>query len=224
VWYRYSAYEQLPQTILQSWLRSLEQTGPKSTWCPRYMAGLCQIWICCLPNVHAHSIRIYSCSQKGSLHCLFGLPAGLGYLCEDAQQQSSGTGSALEKMPKVVIACSAVDTAILLPVRVFTMKHDSDVCCMQVLTMVNNQHYLYRMTVLVAITSLASVVSHETLYQTILPAVVSCAKDKVICQSETFLKQLCVEHACLVFANVYQSRLHSIYGFNMSMTWHFDCG
>ena len=45
--------------------------------------------------------------------------------------------------------------------------------------MVHNQHYLYRMTVLVAITSLASVVSHETLYQTILPAVVSCAKDKV---------------------------------------------
>ena len=50
---------------------------------------------------------------------------------------------------------------------------------MQVLTMVNNQHYLYRMTVLVAMTSLASVVSHETLYQTILPAVISCAQDKV---------------------------------------------
>ena len=49
----------------------------------------------------------------------------------------------------------------------------------QVLTMVNNQHYLYRMTVLVAMTSLASVVSHETLYQTILPAVISCAQDKV---------------------------------------------
>ena len=49
----------------------------------------------------------------------------------------------------------------------------------QVLTMVNNQHYLYRMTVLVAITSLASVVSHGTLYQTILPAVISCAHDKV---------------------------------------------
>lgn len=78
--------------------------------------------------------------------------------------------------------------AILLRVRVITMKQDIDVCCMQVLTMVNNQHYLYRMTVLVAITSLASVVSHETLYHTILPAVVSCAKDKVICQSETFLK------------------------------------
>ena len=45
--------------------------------------------------------------------------------------------------------------------------------------MVNNQHYLYRMTVLVAMTSLASVVSHETLYQTILPAVISCAQDKV---------------------------------------------
>ena len=50
---------------------------------------------------------------------------------------------------------------------------------LQVLTMVNNQHYLYRMTVLAAMTSLASVVSHETLYQTILPAVVSCAQDKV---------------------------------------------
>ncbi len=187
------------------------------------MAGLCQTCICCLPNVHAHSIHIYSCSQTGSLLVPFGLPAGLGCLCEDTQQQSSGTGSALEKMPKVVIACFAVDTTIVLPVRVFTMKHDSDVCCMQVLTMVNNQHYLYRMTVLVAITSLASVVSHETLYQTILPAVVSCAKDKVICQSETFLKQLCVECACLVFANVCQSRLHSICGFTMSMTWHFDC-
>ncbi len=120
---------------------------------------------------------------------------GLGVNVRIHSNKSSGTGSALEKIPKVVIACSAVDTAILLPVRVFTIKHDSDVCCMQVLTMVNNQHYLYRMTVLVAITSLASVVSHETLYQTILPAVVSCAKDKVICQSQTFLKQLCVEHA-----------------------------
>ena len=49
----------------------------------------------------------------------------------------------------------------------------------QVVTMVSNQHYLYRMTVLVAITSLAFVVSHETLYQIILPAVVSCASDKV---------------------------------------------
>ena len=66
--------------------------------------------------------------------------------------------------------------------------------------MVNNQHYLYRMTVLVAITSLASVVSHETLYQTIPPAVVSCAKDKVTFKSETFVNRLCVAHARLVFA------------------------
>ena len=52
---------------------------------------------------------------------------------------------------------------------------------MQVLGMISNQHYLYRMTVLVAITSLASVVTHETLYQHMLPVVVNCGKDKV-CQ------------------------------------------
>lgn len=60
--------------------------------------------------------------------------------------------------------------------------------------MVNNQHYLYRMTVLVAITSLASVVSHETLYQTILPAVVSCAKDKVIVQTHLICCQAGIKH------------------------------
>ena len=61
--------------------------------------------------------------------------------------------------------------------------------------MVNNQHYLYRMTVLVAMTSLASVVSHETLYQTILPAVISCAQDKV---SPVVMQpaQAMVTHSC----------------------------
>ena len=63
VWYRYSAYEQLPQIILQSWPRSLEQTGLKSTSCPRYLAGPRQNCICCLLNVHLHSICNYSCSQ-----------------------------------------------------------------------------------------------------------------------------------------------------------------
>ena len=49
----------------------------------------------------------------------------------------------------------------------------------QVLNMVNNPHYLYRMTVLVAIASLAPVVSHDVLCATMLPVVVSCSKDKV---------------------------------------------
>lgn len=77
--------------------------------------------------------------------------------------------------------------------------------------MVHNQHYLYRMTVLVAITSLASVVSHETLYQTILPAVVSCAKDKVIGQSNQGLS-ICLTKAmfflvyfCLQWINQWQA-------------------
>lgn len=60
------------------------------------------------------------------------------------------------------------------------MLHQSPVTMlMQVLGMISNQHYLYRMTVLVAITSLASVVTHETLYQHMLPVVVNCGKDKV---------------------------------------------
>ena len=45
--------------------------------------------------------------------------------------------------------------------------------------MVNNPHYLYRMTVLVAIASLAPVVSHDVLCNSMLPVVVNCAKDKV---------------------------------------------
>lgn len=49
--------------------------------------------------------------------------------------------------------------------------------------MVNNPHYLYRMTVLVAIASLAPVVSHDVLCATMLPVVVSCSKDKVCCGS-----------------------------------------
>lgn len=63
--------------------------------------------------------------------------------------------------------------------------------------MVNNQHYLYRMTVLAAMTSLASVVSHETLYQTILPAVVSCAQDKVLASGVFSLCELCLDSVCL---------------------------
>ena len=48
----------------------------------------------------------------------------------------------------------------------------------QVLAMVGNPHYLYRMTVLVALAALAPAVSHDVLCYSMLPAVVSCAKDK----------------------------------------------
>lgn len=60
-----------------------------------------------------------------------------------------------------------------------TNEAGSRALLMQVLGMISNQHYLYRMTVLVAITSLASVVTHETLYQHMLPVVVNCGKDQV---------------------------------------------
>ena len=45
--------------------------------------------------------------------------------------------------------------------------------------MMNNPHYLYRMTVLVAVAALAPVVSHDVLCNSMLPVVVAAAKDKV---------------------------------------------
>ena len=44
--------------------------------------------------------------------------------------------------------------------------------------MMNNPHYLYRMTVLVAVAALAPVVSHDVLCNSMLPVVVAAAKDK----------------------------------------------
>jgi serine/threonine-protein phosphatase 2A regulatory subunit A len=49
----------------------------------------------------------------------------------------------------------------------------------QVLAMIKNPHYLYRMTVLVAISSLANFVSPDVFVSTMLPVLVSCAKDRV---------------------------------------------
>jgi serine/threonine-protein phosphatase 2A regulatory subunit A len=49
----------------------------------------------------------------------------------------------------------------------------------QVLGMITNPHYLYRMTVLVAISSLASYVSQDVFVSTMLPVLVGCAKDRV---------------------------------------------
>lgn len=44
--------------------------------------------------------------------------------------------------------------------------------------MINNPHYLYRMTVLVAISLLAPVVGPEATCQTMLPVVINAAKDR----------------------------------------------
>ncbi len=45
-----------------------------------------------------------------------------------------------------------------------------------VLGLIKNPHYLYRMTSLVAITCLASYVSHDVLCSTMLPVIISSAK------------------------------------------------
>lgn len=51
----------------------------------------------------------------------------------------------------------------------------------QVMDKINNPHYLYRMTVLVAISLLAPVVGAESTCQTMLPVVINAAKDRCIC-------------------------------------------
>jgi serine/threonine-protein phosphatase 2A regulatory subunit A len=48
---------------------------------------------------------------------------------------------------------------------------------------INNPHYLYRMTVLVAISLLAPVVGAESTCQTMLPVVINAAKDRCVCLS-----------------------------------------
>jgi serine/threonine-protein phosphatase 2A regulatory subunit A len=48
-----------------------------------------------------------------------------------------------------------------------------------VMEMIKNPHYLYRMTVLVTISLLAPVVGSEATCQTMLPVVISAAKDRV---------------------------------------------
>lgn len=49
---------------------------------------------------------------------------------------------------------------------------------LQVMEKINNPHYLYRMTVLVAISLLAPVVGAEPTCQTMLPVVINAAKDR----------------------------------------------
>ncbi len=51
--------------------------------------------------------------------------------------------------------------------------------CLQVLAMVHNAHYLHRMTILGALAALAPAVAHDTLCNTMLPVLLSCATDKV---------------------------------------------
>ncbi len=45
--------------------------------------------------------------------------------------------------------------------------------------MIDNPHYLYRMTVLTAVAALAPVVTHDVLVNSMLPVVISAGKDKV---------------------------------------------
>ena len=68
--------------------------------------------------------------------------------------------------------CLSHDHAQLLQARF-------EYICLQVLKMVDNQHYLYRMTVLVAIASLAPAVHHDVLCSSMLPVVIGCSKDRV---------------------------------------------
>lgn len=49
----------------------------------------------------------------------------------------------------------------------------------KVLALARNSHYLYRMTMLLALSLLASIVHHDVLVSQMLPVILSSAKDKV---------------------------------------------
>lgn len=51
--------------------------------------------------------------------------------------------------------------------------------CAQILSMMKNSHYLYRMTVLLAMSLLASIVPQDVLINNMLPVIISASKDKV---------------------------------------------
>ena len=57
----------------------------------------------------------------------------------------------------------------------------------KVLSMARNSHYLYRMTMLLALSLLASIVSHDVLVSHMLPVILSSAKDKVRTQAEALM-------------------------------------
>lgn len=49
----------------------------------------------------------------------------------------------------------------------------------QILKMIENRHYLYRMTILVAISLLAPIVGNEVVNESMLPVLMAAAKDPV---------------------------------------------
>jgi len=51
----------------------------------------------------------------------------------------------------------------------------------RILAMARNSHYLYRMTMLLSLSLLAPLVSHDVLVSQMLPVVLAAAKDKVRC-------------------------------------------
>ena len=68
--------------------------------------------------------------------------------------------------------------------------------------MVSNAHYLHRMTVLGALAALAPAVGHDTLCNTMLPVVLSCAKDKVCLVSLGALSSKVCRHSAIYEINV----------------------
>jgi len=70
--------------------------------------------------------------------------------------------------------------SLFLPITSpFLLPSTEPNCLLQVLALVNNPHYLYRMTILIAIGNLAPVVSHDVLCSLMLPVVVASSEDKV---------------------------------------------
>ena len=58
------------------------------------------------------------------------------------------------------------------------VQHETNLSFVQVLDMINNTHYLYRMTILRAISLLAPVMGSEITCSKLLPVIVTLSKDR----------------------------------------------
>lgn len=66
---------------------------------------------------------------------------------------------------------------IIIPVEIY-VQHKINLSFVQVLDMINNPYYLYRMTILRTISLLAPVMGSEITYSKLLPVIVTLSKDR----------------------------------------------
>lgn len=81
-----------------------------------------------------------------------------------------------EKAPIIAIRCDKSVTSGMTLMRAAITQPNASFVAVQVLSLVNSDNYLHRMTVLAAIGALSTCVTREVVQMSMLPAVVACCK------------------------------------------------